>query len=187
MPEGRETEEDRLVAAARAGSQPAYTALVARYQRPLFRFLRMRTVSHDDAEEVLQESFLRGWTQLQRFDPAKSFSTWLYTIASRMAVSWGRRRSLPLADEEEMASLVDEAHPAILAQQGEEDRNLWDLVTQLLGEDPRSALWLAYGEGRSAREIGEILGMREGSVRVMLCRARKRLAAHLQEVQGVKA
>ncbi len=180
-----ESEEGRLVTAAQAGSRPAYTALVARYQRPLFRFLRMRSVSHDDAEELLQESFLRGWTKLQSFDPDKSFSTWLYTIAARIAVSWGRRRSLPLASDGEMESLTDESHPASLAEQEEEDRNLWDLVSTLLGESQRSALWLAYGEGRSAQEIALILGKREVAVRVMLCRARRRLAAHMQHLQEV--
>ena len=117
--------------------------------------------------------------------PHRASDSRLRTLAARIAISWGRRRSLPLASEREMENLADGDDPASVAEQEEADRNLWDLVSSLLGETQRSALWLAYGEGRSAREIAHILGKQEVAVRVMLCRARRRLAAHIGVLQGV--
>ena len=79
-----------------------------------------------------------------------------------------------------MSSTAWRASPESPAQKNElDDVSVWDVATRLLAAEPRSALWLCYAEGRSMREIGSILGKREGAVRVMLHRAREKLAAHL--------
>jgi RNA polymerase sigma-70 factor (ECF subfamily) len=170
--------DEELARTARAGQPQAFAELVKRYERSLFRFLRMRTASVHDAEELLQDVLLRGWTHLDRYDPTRPFSTWIYTLAVRQAASRRRRRQLPAATDHELDDLSDGGElPPDQLDGG--DGNVWDVASRLLSAEPRSALWLCYAEGRSAREIGAILGKREGAVRVMLHRAREKLAAHL--------
>jgi RNA polymerase sigma-70 factor (ECF subfamily) len=141
----------------------------------------MRSDNIDDAEELLQDVFLRSWTQLHQFDPGRAFSTWLYTLAARLAASRWRRRRLPAATDRELAEVESDVDPAAVVEQLEQRRNLWDLALRVLGAEPRTALWLFYGEGRSACEIGVILNKREDAVRAMLFRARGRLASHLRK------
>ncbi len=179
MQNGPETTDAELAVAARRGSRAAFAVLVDRHRRRLFRFLRMRTASVDDAEELMQEVFLRSWTRLHQFDPARAFSTWLYTVASRLAVSRDRRPRLPTATERELDDVAGADNPSADVEREEERRNLWDLARRVLGAEPRTALWLFYGDGMSAQEIGAILGKREDAVRAMLYRARERLACHL--------
>ena len=157
--------------------------LVERYQRRVFRLLRMRTRSVEDAEDLLQEVFLRSWTRLHQFDPKRPFSPWLYALAVRLAVSRGRKPRLPAATGRELDELTCADDPADIADQQEQNRNLWDLALTVLGADPRTALWLFYAEGLSTVEIGEILGKREEAIRSMLFRARNRLASHLQRAR----
>ena len=173
-------EERRLVSAAQAGDHAAFTQLAERYQAPLFRFLRLRTGNSEDAEELLQDSLLRAWSKLDLYDERWRFSTWLYTLASRLAVSRKRKAVLPSAGSEALAGCTEEADPGAAAAAAEERDNLWSLAAQVLTPDQRSALWLRYAEDLGYAEIGEILGRPAVTVRVLLFRARERLAGHLE-------
>ncbi|MEM7204788.1 MAG: sigma-70 family RNA polymerase sigma factor [Planctomycetota bacterium] len=179
MPASPRPTDEQLARAARAGSKHAFAALVRRYGRQLFRFLRLRAGSADDAEELLQDVLLRCWSRLDLYDPSRPFSTWLYTVAARQAVSRARRPQLPNAPVERLGELSSGPDPADALMACEARQNLWDTVARLLAPQARSALWLFYAEGRSAREVAEILGKREAAVRVMLHRAREKLAADL--------
>ena len=169
-----------LVSSARGGSREAFATLIERHEKRVFRLLRMRTNSVEDAEDLLQEVFLRSWTRLHQFDIRRPFSPWLYTLAARLAVSRGRERRLAAATGRELDELTCESNPAEIADRQEQSRNLWDLALAVLGPDPRTVLWLFYAEGLSSLQIGEILGKSEDAVRAMLFRARNRLASHLQ-------
>ncbi len=180
-PVGTRTTED-LVAATCSGSHAAYEDLVARHQEPLYRFLRLRAASSEDAEELTQETFLRAWQRIHRYDSRWKFSTWLFTIGSRLTVSRYRRaRHVTLGDEALVGGLESSADdPAHVAGLREERENLWAVARSVLGEEQVTALWLRYAEDLSTREIGEVLGRCEATVRVILFRARARLAAHLE-------
>lgn len=168
-----------LARSAREGSRADFAVLVARYDKRIFRLLRMRTETIEDAEDLLQEVFLRSWTRLDQYDPERPFAPWLYALAVRLAVSRGRRRRLPAATEHELHELTSHDNPADIADRQEQRRNLWDLALNVLGPDPRTVLWLFYSEGLTTLEIGDILGKREDAVRAMMFRARNRLASHL--------
>ncbi len=171
----------RLVSSARGGSREAFETLVARYEKRVFRLLRMRTNSVEDAEDLLQDVFLRSWTRLHQFDIQRPFSPWLYTLAVRLAVSRGRKQRLTTTTGRELDELTSKDNPAEIADRQEQSRNLWDLALTVLGPEPRTVLWLFYAEGLSSLHIGEILGKSEEAVRSMLFRARNRLASHLQK------
>ena len=171
-------EETALARAAAAGDREAFGELVRRYEGPLLRFLCVRCAAREDAEELCQESFLRAWRQIERYDPHWRFSTWLFTLARRLAISAHRAPALHA-----QAHLVEElgvrTSPAGEANRREQCEELWALSERVLSEEQRTALWLRYAEGFSAEEIGRVLDRRAVAVRVLLHRARLLLAEHL--------
>lgn len=173
---------EELARLARAGSRVAFEGLVLRLERSLLRFLAWQARSTAEAEDLAQESFLRAWQRIESYDPHRPFAPWLFTLARRLALSKARaRREQPCL--EGRIEPADETDPAALASQREERENLWRVARRVLGAEATSALWLRYAEGLEAKEIARILGRRAVTVRVMLFRARARLAAHLEREQ----
>jgi RNA polymerase sigma-70 factor (ECF subfamily) len=185
-PEGRppgdvpQPSPEELVREARAGSESSYAALIERFQRPLYQYLRLRLQSAGDAEELVHETFVRAWRNLDRYDETWRVSTWLFTIARREAVSFLRRRH-PTHPAEGAAVAFDprpEPMAALVAEEGREA--LWDLARRLLSGDQFDALWLRYAEDLTPREIAQVHQRDASAVRVMLFRARQSLAHHLR-------
>lgn len=171
-----------LAGAARAGDREAFDRLIDLYTPRLFRFLRMRAGSHGLAEELVQDTFVQCWRTLDRFDPTRSFSTWIYKLASNLAVSRARQaRARPETElDGSTPCLAPGSDPAHIACARDACSNIWDTVHHALPPEARTSLWLFYSENRSAAEIGEILGKSDGAVRVLLLRARSRLATILK-------
>jgi RNA polymerase sigma-70 factor (ECF subfamily) len=173
------------VTRAQAGCSVSFDALFRHYNTSLYRFLHVRTGNSADAEELCQESWLRAWQKLGTYDASWKFSTWLFTLAARLTISRNRRATLNSSPIHLTGSEEIEAGPDVDPHQcatREEDRhNLWAIATEILGEDQRMGLWLRYGEDLSGREIAQVLGRPESSVRVILFRARERLAARLMQ------
>lgn len=170
-----------LVSRAQRGSLPCFAELVSRFEGRLFNFLRRRTGSTHDAEDLVQDAFLRAWERIDQYDPRWQFSTWLFTIGHRLASTHGRRRQREVTwpgDRELPAA--DRSDPAREAADREHCDLLWDTADRILSESQRTALWLRYGEELSNREIARVLGRSAISVRVTLFRAREALAAHEQ-------
>ncbi len=173
-----------LVRRARGGSSAAFGELVARYESPLFNFLLRRTSSVEDAEEIAQDAFVRAWQKLDSYDARWSFSTWLFTLARRLA-STRRRSTSPsggpsVQGDEALAGVPVHADPGVDLARTEERANLWSIADRVLETDQRSALWLRYAEDLTVAEIAEILGRSSVSVRVMLFRARAKLGPYLE-------
>jgi RNA polymerase sigma-70 factor, ECF subfamily len=180
--EGASVED--LVRRSQTGSSTAFGELVERFESPLVNFLIRRTRSAEDAEDLAQETFVRAWQKLDRYDERFSFSTWLFTLARRLAATRGRFAAPASQGEEALLSVTDPSDPGRSLSQSEEHANLWSIADRVLGDDSRSALWLRYAEDLSIPEIARILGRSSVSVRVMLFRARGRLAKFLVPEQG---
>jgi RNA polymerase sigma-70 factor (ECF subfamily) len=170
---------EELAVRAQTGGGPAlacFGELVTRYEVRLFNFLLRRTRCRADAEELTQEAFLRAWERIQSYDPAWKFSTWLYTIASRLAVSkhrkLGRERTW---DTFERCGDVERD-----TLEASDDRRLgkrlWTLAEESLSPDQQTALWLRYAEDMAIGEIARVMGKSQVGVRVCLFRARQTLA-----------
>src|ERR671939_661619 len=86
------TEAAAVLARARQGDSEAFRALVERHSRPLFRLAFRMTGNEQDAEDVVQESMLRAYRQLNKFDERASFGTWLYRIAVNCSLDLVRAR-----------------------------------------------------------------------------------------------
>lgn len=173
---------EALALEAQGGSVQAFEALVARFEAPLFRFLWLRTRDAAAAEDLTQDAFLRAWQNLARYDPRWHFSTWLYTLAARLCVSARRARGKEPAltgGEFELGTVPAGRDPSHAAAERDEGRALWETATRILRPEERSALWLRYAEDLSMEEIGAVLGRPTVTVRVLLFRARGRLAEAL--------
>jgi len=173
------TAED-LAREAQNGSREAFGELVLRLQGPLFHFLSLRIPDHGEAEELVQEAFLRAWQKLDQYDSRWRFSTWLFTVAKRLAASRARTRKPVLVHDEVLSTLSAEGEPSALVELREESDNVWLLAGRVLTVEQRSALWLRYAEDLSIEEIARILDKRRVTVRVLLFRAREALAGHLK-------
>ncbi len=177
-----QTPEELAVRAQQGGANAVacFGELVTRFHTRLFNFLLRRTRSRSDAEELTQEAFTRAWERLHSYDPSWKFSTWLYTIAARLAVSKHRKLHREVVVESfDRAGGIDLDR---LAQH--EDRRaglmLWTVAEQELSRDQYTALWLRYVEDMSIGEIARVLGKAEVGVRVSLFRARAALAKRAQ-------
>ena len=173
------TTNEELAGRAQAGSKECFGELVRRMDGSLYNFLLMRTSNPQDAAELCQETFLRAWQKLARYSPDWKFSTWLFTIARRMAISHFRSTRPRMDGEAVLEGIGQELDPARAVSAREETSRIWSLAARVLNPDQRSALWLRYGEDLSIEEVARVLGRGTSTVRVQLFRARERLVRHL--------
>ncbi len=165
---------------AQAGCAPCFEELVRRYQAPTLHFLR-RLGAGGDAEDLLQETFVRAYRNLGQYRPRWRFVTWLFTIARRVRINHSRRRApLPRGEALESVACTGPGPPE-LAAAAEDRQRLWSLADRILSEEERTALWLFYVEEMSAREIAAVLERSWVSIKTMLFRARRRLLELLAE------
>jgi RNA polymerase sigma-70 factor (ECF subfamily) len=145
-------------------------------------FLWGRVRNQPDAEDLAQDTLARAWDKLARYDPNRRLSTWLFTIAARLAIDHGRR-----GQHRGGTVSIDQAHsqpdgsprPADDAAGREWRDNLWSRAADVLSEEQYTGLWLQYGEQFELKRIAEILGRTPVHMRVILLRARRTLARHL--------
>jgi RNA polymerase sigma-70 factor, ECF subfamily len=179
--------DDRsLIDACRAGKTEAYGVLVRRYQDRLYPTVLRLTGCAEDAQDLLQETFLRAYQKLGRFHGESSFYTWIYRIAVNIALS-GRRKRRPTARLDERSSgepsspTADprETDPSLPVERAERDRIIQDALNSL-APDHRAVVVLKEFDGLHYEEIGAILGIPVGTVRSRLHRARCDLRAKLR-------
>jgi RNA polymerase sigma-70 factor (ECF subfamily) len=167
-----------LVRRARDGSLPGFAELVARFEGRLLNFLLRRVRTRADADDLVQETFVRAWQRIGQYDPRWQFSTWLFTIGHRLAVAHGRRRREHAADLSRVPAAARE--PGRPLADREQCGHIWALADRILPDAQRTALWLRYAEDLSTREIARVLGKSQVMVRVLLCRARAALRERLE-------
>ena len=165
--------DERLVDLVRAGSDPAFEAIVERYRRALMRYVS-RLLPPERAEDVVQQSFVKAYEAMHRDGAELNLRPWLYRIAHNAAVNALRDRALGHAELDERFDGVERPDQAF-----ERIVGLRALVVavQALPERQRDAILLRELEGRSYEEIGSALGVTDGAVRQLLNRARNTLRA----------
>lgn len=170
------TDEELAVKVA-TGSRPSFEELVSRYSSRLFYFLRHRTDTDQDIEDLIQETFLRAFKGMKSFDPEFKFSTWIYTIAVRQAIS---RYRINKKMKSNPANIPHIPEPEEIVIQKEESKNLWRLASNLPKKE-FEALWLHYYEDMPVKEIAKITKKKPITVRVLLHRARLNLAKKIDQ------
>lgn len=172
-------EDHALVRAVLAGDKDAYGVLVARHGEKMFRLAFRITENEHDAEEVVQETFLRGYRSLPDFDARADFGTWIYRIAVNCALQLLSRRkseqAVPIAEE------FDDGRPGfqpayngagperlLLDREIEHRRHA---AMQKMTTDERLAFVLRHLEGRSTEEIAEALDLSPNSAKQAVFRS----------------
>jgi RNA polymerase sigma-70 factor (ECF subfamily) len=164
--------DDRaLVRRAAAGDAEAFAALVARWSPRLYRLARARGLCPADAEAVAQDACIRAHAHLACYDARWSVATWLCTIAHRLASNALRDRA---------AAPAPLTHDHVAPEPAPDDTGVWAVARAHLDERAVAALWLHYVEGLAPAEVARALGVTALHARVILHRARNRLAAILR-------
>ena len=165
--------DGRLVDLVRAGSNPAFEAIVERYRRPLMRYVS-RLLPPERAEDVVQQSFVNAYEAMQRGQAELNLKPWLYRIAHNTALNALRDRGLQHDQLDERIDGVERPDQALERTQGLREVLV---AVQALPERQRDAIVLRELEGRSYEEIAHALGVTDGAVRQLLNRARNSLRA----------
>lgn len=194
----RSPDDLSLVAACRDGRTEAFSLLVQRYQGRLFPTIARLVGSPEDAEDILQDAFVRAFEKLDQFQGESSFYTWIYRIAVNLALSGHRRRRVRTVAAIRRRALlrgphpVDEsaeADPSVPLERAERERLVRAALDQL-GPEHRAVVLLKDFDGRRYEEISEILGIPVGTVRSRLhrarCELRDRLRGLMDEPQPVR-
>ena len=188
-------DDEALVRQVVSGNKEAFRLLVLRYQRPLFRFLGLLGFGKPAAEDIAQQAFLKAFVALREFDPARArFSTWLFTIAKRLAANEAarshHRHEAPIGDGLDGAGDGDGAvagpsgardpsppEPAVAA---ELSRRLQQALAALPSH-LQSTFYLSQIRELSLQEVAAVEGCAVGTVKSRVHRAREQLRAALGE------
>lgn len=174
----RELSTEELARRSQQGCQASFAELVARFGNRLFRFLQHKTNNVQDAEDLVQDTFVKAYRNIHRYQDSWKFSTWLFTIAARLAYSHFRRlRSFRKVGRIESG---DPGPEKMVAEQ-ETRLNLWALAGDL-SSNQYQVLCLKYGQDMSIKEIAHVLRKSQVNVKVLLYRARLNLAKRLKKL-----
>lgn len=185
-----EASDAEAVAQVFAGGEGAFRVLVERHSRNVFRLAFRMTNNEEDAEDVVQETFLRAYRQLSQFESRSNFNTWLYRITVNCSLDLLRKRrrheegreSGPLDDGERTLDVADAAPTPDRLVLGSEIQRKVESVLSTVGEKERAAFLLRHFEGMSIEEIGNVLGLRGSAVKNSIFRAVRKLRRELQPV-----
>ena len=189
--EGEETSDLILVRRSQDQDMGAYDQLVRRYQERIYATVYHMTSNHEDANDLVQETFVKAYRALKSFKGDSSFYTWIYRIAVNKTINFLKQRKnrihLSLDDvdfnaenDPDLVALVSEKTPR-------RDLNLSELQEKLnsamlkLSEHHRMVVTLHDIQGLSHEEIGAIMDCNVGTVRSRLFYARQQLQAHLAD------
>jgi len=185
------TEAAAVLARARQGDSDAFRALVEKHSRSVFRLAFRMTGNEQDAEDVVQESFLRAYRQLARFESRANFGTWLYRIVANCSVDLMRskqaRHDQVRGDSLDAGAMelpaVNVPGPERMAESAEIERRVQDALQELSPLE-RAAFTLRHYEGRSIDEISSTLGLGTSAAKHSVFRAVKKLRLALAPLRS---
>jgi RNA polymerase sigma-70 factor (ECF subfamily) len=180
------TFERKLIRSARAGDQDAFAELVVIHADRVVGALRRFGLDASEADEVVQEVFLRAWRGLSRFEERAQLSTWLYRIAFNEAQRHISRRAPPRVEldpdrDDAVVSLPEAPHLGPEAQAlDHEFQQTLEQALEKLPDEWRAAVVLRDIEGLSTQEAAQVVGARQAAFKSRLHRGRMQLGALLE-------
>jgi RNA polymerase sigma-70 factor (ECF subfamily) len=181
-------EEQTWVAQAQQGDDEAFTRLVETYQTPVFNLCYRMLGEPEQAEDAAQETFLRAYQHISRYDRKRPFATWLLSIAAHHCIDRLRRRkftmfSMDAEDEDGNAFELpdsDALHPEAETIKAQTQHRVRGMLMEL-DETDRAAIIMRYWYDYSEKEIAESLRLTVSAVKSRLHRARRELAGIWQD------
>ncbi len=178
-----------LLRRCRAGDEKAFRELVTRYQRQVYSVSLRMVRSVEDAEDVTQETFVRVFRSIDRYDPGRPFGAWIFTIAARLSIDHLRRRRTrpfslvqrdPGSDEDRTLDVLDPGlQPDELTSHLEEERRAQDLIDRL-PPHYKIVVMMRHQQDLSYEEIAAALHLPLGTVKARIHRARALLKDYIQ-------
>ncbi len=161
----KELSDAQLIERHQAGDSGAFAFLVRRHVKPVYNFVYRFARNSQDAEDIVQEAFVKAWRHIGKYDSAQEFGGWLFAIARNAALDWLRKkRPIAFADLEAATgsnpadALADSGPlPSVLAMQADDVRMLGGLL-QRLSPHYREVLALRYKQQLTFNQISVILG-----------------------------
>jgi len=174
-------DEPALIRHAANGDASAWEPLVQTYQQAVFRLAYLLLGDPDDAEDIAQETFLRAWNHLRRFDPTRPLKPWLLSITANL--SRNRRRSAGRYLAALTRAFRDEPAPASVEEKSTQYMEANDLrkAVQNLNEPDQQVVYLRYFMDLSVAETADVLQVAEGTVKSRLSRALEKLRAIIKQ------
>jgi RNA polymerase sigma-70 factor (ECF subfamily) len=185
-----EVEAGGAVERAQSGDSEAFRLLVEQHSRAVFRLAFRMTGNEQDAEDVVQETFLRAYRQLDKYEARSSFSTWLYRIASNYSLDLIRmrkrhedKRERGKAEERDIlqALPINSPGPDRIVYSSQVQERVNEALNELSAQE-RTAFVLRHFEGLSIDEIGEALGTGTNATKHSIFRAVQKLRRSLEPV-----
>lgn len=180
--------ESQWLSQALSGDTQAFSHLVDAYQRPVYNLCYRMLSDPYEAEDAAQETFLRAYNGLKRYDQRRSFSTWILSIAAHYCIDQIRKRrytSISLDDLPDLGPPDKEPGPESALMTSEDQRRVQAMLVKLQPQD-RAAVVMRYWYEFSYEEIAETLSLTVSAVKSRLHRARNELASLWME-QGANA
>ena len=179
------------VSEARAGNQEAFRVLVDRHSRSVYRLAYRMTGKPEDAEDVVQETFVRAYRQLARFESRSNFGTWLYRIGFNCAIDYMRAR--PHRETNETHETLDQLPRAQtgpttedMVYAGEIGARVQEALNELSPQE-RAAFLMRHYQGCSIEEICSSLDLKTNAAKHSIFRAVKKMRVALQPLMRARA
>jgi len=186
-----QVDDAAAVAKARGGDEDAFRVLVERHSRSIYRLAYRMTGRPEDAEDVVQETFVRAYRQLGRFEARSNFATWLYRIGFNCSIDYLRsrphRESSEAEDRLEQLSGHSSA-PSMddLVYAGEIGGHVQQALESLSAQE-RAAFLMRHYQGCSIDEICHVLNLRSNAAKHSIFRAVRKMRTALRPLMAQKA
>lgn len=182
-------QETLWIQKALQGDDHSFGNLVEEYQKPVFSLCYRMLGNSKDAEDAAQESFIRAYRYLKKYDPNRSFATWLLSIAAHYCIDRMRKRRLPTISTDSLPAKIiadrNAPNPERKFRQQEKEVMIQNLINKLSPTD-RAAIILRYWHECSEVEISQALDLTVSAVKSRLYRARQALAKSYLESEKSK-
>jgi RNA polymerase sigma-70 factor (ECF subfamily) len=182
--------EARLARLARKGDQHAFAELVGLYKDKIYHLAYRMLNNRHEAEDIVQETFLRVYTNLDRYDPSQKFSTWLYRIGTNLCIDRLRKRKPGFSLDAELSDSDGSDGYSLLPAQGRTPESelllseMQHTVRQAIAELPdkyKPVVILRYLHDLSLQEIGEVLDLPVTTVKTRVHRGREFLRKKMEK------
>ncbi|WP_313893028.1 RNA polymerase sigma factor [Psychrobacillus sp.] len=177
-------EELRWIKEILLGNKQAYAHIINKYKNPLFGTILRMTKNPHDAQDLVQEAFIKVYDQLDKYDKKGSFSGWLYRVAINHCMDEFRKKRYKMKQVEiDEEKVVHVNHPEVIYLKNEKSRQLERLIATL-PKDERMIILLRYVNELSYSEISELVEVPLSDVRNKLHRAKKKMRDTVKQEGG---
>lgn len=177
-------EEQQWIQKVLKGNKQAYEHIINKYKNPLYGTILRMTKHPEDAQDLVQEAFIKVYHQLEKYDGKGSFSSWLYRVAINHCLDEFRKKKYKVKHTEmKEDTVVNDKSPEVIFLKKEKHRQLERLITTL-PEDERLIILMRYRNELSYQEMSDILGIPVSHIRNKLHRAKNKMRATVKQEGG---